>query len=83
MAVVLNDSMKDGRYTFFAKVFNLPSVKTVSNYGSISGNAPDGVMYDALKIIEDATKDHDDDWKRHVCLKWDACHIAEKVMFNM
>ena len=84
MAVILSDKLNNGLYGFFAKVFNWPSSRTISEYNSIGGNAPDGVLYDVLDKIngERSVKDSDDDWRSMVSLKFDACHVADKVIYN-
>ena len=83
MAVILNDSLKNGRYSFFSKVFNWPSVRTVSEYNSLGGNEEDGLMYEVLENISLDDSIPEDDWRRHISLKWDACHIADKVCYNL
>ena len=79
---MLNDSLKNGHYGFLVKVFNLPSVRTVSEYNSIGGNSPDGVLYNVLEKMH-INKGLDSDWVNSVSLKWDACHVADKVVYNM
>ena len=67
-----------------SKVFNLPSFRTISEYNSIGGNNRDDVLYDLLHEIEDdINKFKDEEWVRHVSLKFDACHIAGKTVFNL
>ena len=72
-----------------SKVFNLPSFRTISEYNSIGGKNKDDVLYDLLHEIEDdINKFKDEEWVRHVSLKFDACHIAGKngfqfVSFNL
>ena len=84
MCIVLNDSLKTGRYGFFAKVFNWASIRTMNEYNDIGGNHKDGILYNVLASIkEDYKKFGHDDWVRYVSLKFDACHIAEKTIFNM
>ena len=51
MCVVLNDSLKHSRYGFLVKAFNLPSTRTISEYNSIGGNSPNGILYDVLESI--------------------------------
>ena len=82
MCVILNDALSNGKYVFFAKVFNLASVKTISAYNSIGGNEPDGIMHDTLERIINLTDKYDDEWNKMLSLKWDAAHVAEKVVYN-
>ena len=79
---MLNDKLKNGRYEFISKVFNLPSCRTISEYNSVGGNSSDGILHDVLKKLRSNLDGDGDDWHKHVSLKWDACHIAEKVVFN-
>ena len=86
MCIMLNDTLKNGRYAFFAKAFNWASVRTMSEYNNIGGNNKDGVLYDVVNAIEIAYKNDkhwDKEWVRYVSLKFDACHIAEKTVFNL
>ena len=59
--------------------------QTISEYNSIGGNAPDGVLYDVLDKIqgERSIKDSDNDWHLMVSLKFYACHVADKVIYNV
>ena len=84
MCIVLNDSLKNGRYYFFAKVFNWASVRTMNGYNNIGGNHKDGLLYDILASIKKYYKKIGHEERvRHVSLKFDACYIAEKTIFNM
>ena len=56
MCIVLNDSLKIGRYSFFAKVFNWASVRTMNEYINIGGNNEDGLLYDVLASIKEDYK---------------------------
>ena len=56
MCILLNDSLKNGRYSFFTKVFNWASVRTMNKYNNIGGNHKDSVLYDILASIEEDYK---------------------------
>ena len=84
MCIALSDSLKNGKYGFIAKVFNLPSVRTMSEYNSFDADIEDGIMYD---VVDEVNSNFDDgkpnhEWRRSVALKWDAMHLADKVVFN-
>ena len=56
----------------------------MNEYNNIWGNHKDGLLYDVLASIkEDYKKFGHDDWVRYVSLKFDACHIAEKTVYNL
>ena len=76
--------IKKSKYEFLRKVFNLPSARTLSQYDSIGGNEPDGLLFTVLDTIQNEYKlEHeDDDWMKMVSLKFDACHICDKVKYN-
>ena len=80
----IQDKLKKGKYEFLRKVFNLPSARLLSQYDSIGGNEPDGVLYTVLQSIQHEFKltDEKDEWRRMVSLKFDACHICDKVKYN-
>ena len=42
--------MKAKHYAFLATTFHLPSARTVSDYLSPGAHAPDGILYDVLKM---------------------------------
>ena len=65
-------------------MFNLSSARTLAHYDSIGGNEPDGVLYTILQSIQHEYKltKETDDWQRMVSLKFDACHICDKVKYN-
>ena len=79
---MLNDKLKNGRYEFISKVFNLPSYRITFEYNSVGANSSDWTIYDVLKKLRSNFDGDEDDWYKYVSLKWDACHIAEKVVFN-
>ena len=80
----IRDKLKKGKYEFLQKLFHLPSAHTLSQYDSMGGDEPDGLLYKVLKSIQDEYKLNDemDDWERMVSLKFDACHICDKVKYN-
>ena len=80
----IRDKLKKGKYEFLRKVFNLPSARTLAHYDSIGGNEPDGLLYSVLHTIQHEynLKEETDDWLKMVSLKFDACHIADKVKYN-
>ena len=80
----IRDKLKKGKYEFLRKVFNLPSARSLSQYDSIGGNKPDGILYSVLKHIQNEYKlaDEKDDWLKMVSLKFDACHICDKVKYS-
>ena len=58
----------------------------MSEYNNIGGNNKDGVLYDVVNAIEISYKNDKDwgkEWIRYVSLKFDACHITEKTVFNL
>ena len=71
---MLSDRLNNVLYGFFAKVFNWPSPRTISEYNSIRVNAPDGFLYDVLDKIKDerSTEDSDNDWRLMVSFNFDA-----------
>ena len=81
MCVMVRDKVKNGMYDFLAKTFHWPSSRTVFEYDSVSGQNPDGVMYDILEQIELEIKGLDK-WKIMVSLKYDAMHIGSKIKCN-
>ena len=62
----------------------MPSARTLAHYDTIGGNEPDGILYSVLKLIQNEYKleTEGDDWQKMVCLKFDACHICDKVKYN-
>ena len=82
--VGLLDKLKKRMYECVQKVFNLPSVGTLSHYNSIYGNEPDDVIYSVLQYLVDEYNlgENIDDWKRMVSLKSNAYHISDRVLFN-
>ena len=73
--------MKD---RIFSNVFNLPLVRTLSEYNSIGNNNKDRVLYDVLHEIEENSKNIEkNDQARQISLKFDACRITGKNVLNM
>ena len=60
----------------------MPSYGTISEYNSVGDNSPDGVLHDFLKILRKNFEGDEDEWHRYVSLKWDACHVLERIVFN-
>ena len=60
----IHDKLKKGKYEFLRKVFNLPSVFTLSYYESTGVNEPDGILFLVLKSIQNEYKlaDERGDW---------------------
>ena len=81
LCIGIRDKRKKGKYELLHKVFNLPSVRILAQYDLTSGIEPDGVLYEVLQSIEHEYKLHNetDKWCRMVSLKFDACHICDKV----
>ena len=82
--VGIRDKLKKGKYEFLRKVFNFPSARLLAYYDSIGGNEQDGVLYTVLQSIQHEYKltIEMDEWLRMVSLKFDACHICDKVKYN-
>jgi hypothetical protein len=89
--------MKQDKYDFLSKIFNLPSSRTYAKYILPGGHAPDGILYDVLyKQKEEfggeiAIKMNDTEhslpsdivsWLGHGTLAFDSKKIKEKVMID-
>ena len=62
----------------------MPSARTLACYDSIGGNKPDGALSTVLQTIHHEHKltEETDDCRRMVSLKFDTCHICDKVKYN-
>ena len=80
----IRDKLKKGKYEFLRKVFNFPSVFTLSHYDSIGVNEPAGIIFSLLQSIQNEYKLADEryNWLKMASLKLDACHICDKVKNN-
>jgi hypothetical protein len=85
--------MKMKKYAFLAKSFHLPSARTVSDYMSPGAHAPDGILYDVLKMqreefekeLNDRKEPHPADfseWLHCGSLCFDSKKGKEKVLMD-
>ena len=87
-AIALKIKLGTDRYEFTAKIFNLPSSRTVDFYSNISAHASDEIMLDTLHVQHDNFEHKNGDidemhWKRHGSLAWDSMSIKEKLEYNI
>ena len=90
--IMLKMKLNAGLYETLRKVFNLPSGRTLANYDSKDGYAPDGICYETLRAMRDqrefdATEDVDEKspnfWSRCGTVGQDAMHVKSKVTADM
>ena len=93
-AVMLRSKMNKGTYAFVAGIFNLPSSRSVAYYDSVDGSAKDGILFDAVRLLqkrlrdtmkEGKTKGMADcrvEWMRMGSLSFDSMSIMAKVKFD-
>ena len=85
--------MKAKHYAFLATTFHLPSARTVSDYLSPGAHAPDGILYDVLKMqreeFEKELKNREDppsenfaEWLHCGSLCFDSKKGKEKVLMD-
>ena len=79
----LQDQLITGKYEFFRKVLGWPSSQTISEYNSVGGNEPDGILYSFLQTLIDEFNLHDEhnEWMKMVSLKWDAFHVSDRIKY--
>ena len=80
----LQDQLKTGKYEFGCKVLGWPSSQSISEYNSVGGNEPDGILYLVLQILANEFNLHDEQhaWINMLYLKWDPYHISDKIKYN-
>ena len=80
----IRDKLIKGEYEFLQKEFDLPSACTFAQYCLIGGHELDGLLFTVLnsKQHECNLADEFNDSGRMVSLKFDACHICDKVRYN-
>ena len=85
-AACLKPRMGDvGSYDFGAKVFHLPSSRTLSNSDTLDGNAKDCSLTHFVKWATSLKIDLDpkhEDFLRSCILKFDEIKVKEKICFN-
>lgn len=85
----LRSKMNAGLYDFFAKVFNIPTSWTLSNYDTLDGQSKDGILYETIHQMEMEFQNRLDSlnpisvkhagWLRCGILKFDEMKIKEKI----
>jgi hypothetical protein len=92
-AISIRLQMKAKIYSFVANVYHLPVARTVSDYLSPGAHAPDGILYDVLKMqdeeFEKELKNRDEppskdfaEWLRCGSLCFDSKKGKEKVLMD-
>ena len=75
------DKLKKDKCGFLWKVFNFTSAHTLACYDSIGGDEPDGILFSVLHSIQNEYKlaYERDEWLKMVSVKFDVCHIDDRI----
>lgn len=89
--ITLNVRLGRRNWTSLARLFHLPSQRTLDKYKSVGSNAKDGMQLEVLageKIILDKALEEGDlsedfkEWLRHGILAYDSAKCRDKLIYN-